>query len=87
MRSKLKQFLEIQSTDHVVFYDQKIVSMEYLDKKIQFQFGCYRIRDNSNFGFIKTPNGEFFEVSRAFKSAKNISKTEIEKLLGEGKNG
>lgn len=87
MHTKLKEFLEIISDDHVVFYNQKIVSMDYLDKKIQFQFGCFRIRDNSNFGFIKTPKGEFFEVSRAFKSAKLVSKTQIEKLLGESKNG
>jgi hypothetical protein len=41
-----------------------------------------RIRDNANLGFLKTPKNEFFLVTRIHKTAKKISKIEVEQLGG-----
>jgi hypothetical protein len=78
----LRQFIELESNHHVVFYDSKIVNMDYLKSEKQFQFGCLRIRDNANLGFLKTPKNEFFLVTRIHKTAKKISKIEVEQLGG-----
>lgn len=79
----LREFIDLESSHHVVFYDSKIVIMDYLkSEKKQFQFGCFRIRDNANLGFLKTPKNEFFLVSRIHKTAKKVSKIEVEQLGG-----
>lgn len=78
----LREFIELESSHHVVFYDSKIVIMDYLKPEKQFQFGCFRIRDNANLGFLKTPKNEYFLITRIHKMAKKISKIEVEQLGG-----
>ena len=78
----LREFIDLQTNHHVVYYDKKIVIMDYLKLEKQFQFGCFRIRDNANFGFLKTPKNEFFLVTRVHKTAKKISKIEVKQWGG-----
>ena len=71
-------FKNTDSPNHVVFYNGKIVDMGYSgSQKDQFKYGCMRIYDNlgtgktpTNIGFIKTPSGEIYEISRDSRRAK-----------------
>lgn len=78
----LTTFLSTNYKNHVVFYNNKIVDMDYVEKKEQFKYGCMRIADNiaiSDVGFIKSPKSEFYIVSRGSKTAKKITLDEIKK--------
>ncbi len=76
----IRQLISIISKNHVVLYNNKIVDMGYIEGlKHQFKFGAMRIRDNlgtgqtpTTVGFIKTPKGEYFSISRDSASAKRI---------------
>ena len=76
------QFIKESSKNHTVFYNGKAVSMDYLGKKPkdEFKFAGMRIADNlstGGVGFIKTPKGEYYQVSSANRSAKKVSKKEV----------
>jgi hypothetical protein len=80
--SVASQFVSGQSKNHTVFYNGKVVSMDYLGKKPkdEFKFAGMRIADNlstGGVGFIKTPKGEFYKVSSSNRSAKKSSKEEV----------
>ena len=45
-------------------------------EKKQFQFGCMRISDNlpaDGIGYVRTPNGKYYEISRSSRMAKPIT--------------
>ena len=76
----ITEFLTTDYKNHVVFYNGKIVEMDYIERKQQFKFGCMRIADNiaiSDVGYIKTPKSQYYIVSRNFRTAKKISVDEI----------
>ena len=80
--SVASQFVTGQSKNHTIFYNGKIVNMDYLGKKPkdEFKFAGMRIADNlstGGVGFIKTPKGEFYKVSNSNRSAKKASKEEV----------
>lgn len=78
----LTTFLSTDYKNHAVFYNGKIVEMDYLEKKEQFKYGCMRIADNiaiSDVGFIKTPKSQYYIISRSCRTAKKISVDEIKK--------
>lgn len=80
--SVASQFVTGQSKNHTVFYNGKVVNMDYLGKKPkdEFKFAGMRIADNlstGGVGFIKTPKGEFYKVSDSNRSAKKSSKEEV----------
>ena len=75
-------FIKGNSKNHTVFYNGKVVNMDYLGKKPkdEFKFAGMRIADNlstSGVGFIKTPKGEYYQVSTANRSAKKVSEKEV----------
>jgi len=85
VRAQLKQLNEVGGINnqptHTVFYNGKAVDMGYAGTpKEQFKFGAQRIADNlgtgghtSDTGYVKTPDGKYFEVSRSNSSAKPVS--------------
>ena len=76
-----EEFINTNSPNHVVFYNEKIVDMGYSgSQKNQFKYGCMRISDNlgtgetpTNIGFIKTPSGEIYEIKRGCRIAKKTT--------------
>lgn len=69
---------KVAVTNHTVMYDGKTIDMGYIgsNQKEQFKYGCMRIVDNSPEGYIKTPKGEFYYVSRSNKKAIKLSPAE-----------
>jgi uncharacterized protein YjfI (DUF2170 family) len=85
MMDLLTQFLNTKYNNHAVFYNGKIVEIDYTDKKREFKIGCMRIIDNlpiNSIGFVKTPKSEYYIISHSCKSAKKISIDEIKKQIG-----
>lgn len=80
----LTQFFTTTYNHHAVFYNGKIVEIDYVDKKREFKVGCKRVIDNlpiNSKGFIKTPKSEYYIISHSCKSAKKISEDEIKKYF------
>lgn len=74
----LIKFLATNSSSHIVFYDNKFVELIDLQNNDNaFKLACYRVRDNSNHGYVKTPNGSFYKISRQSKMATKTTPTEI----------
>ena len=79
-------FINIESQHHILLYNNRVVSMDYISgQKQQFKFGCARISDNlgtgetpTDVGFIKTPSGLFYQVSRSARSAKKVEQSEVQ---------
>jgi len=73
------------SENHVVIYNRQYVDMGYVeDPKEQFKMAAMRVYDNlgtgkdaTDTGYIRTPQGEFFKVTRANKTAVKVSPDEI----------
>lgn len=80
-----QQFVDTDSVHHVVFYNGKIVEMSYVkNPKEQFKYAGMRIQDNlgtganpTNEGYIRTPKGEFFKITKGSKTAKKVTVDEI----------
>ncbi|MFM6152145.1 MAG: hypothetical protein ACKPE3_03945 [Sphaerospermopsis kisseleviana] len=80
----LLQFLTTTYSHNAIFYNEKIVEINYTDKKREFKIGCQRIIDNlpiNSQGIIKTPKSEYFLVSHSCKTAKRINEDEIKKYF------
>jgi len=78
----IQEFINSSCKNHLVYYQDKIVEIDYCDFKNQFQIACFKVRDNSSIGFVKTPKGEYFMVSRQFRSAKKFSEQKILEFFG-----
>lgn len=70
----------IKSKNHQLFYNGKVVDMGYVpNAKEQFKYAGMRVSDNNaSEGFIKTPKGEIFRVSKDSKTAKKLSGSDFE---------
>jgi hypothetical protein len=79
----LLEFIQGSYQDHVIFYNGKIVSLSQFPRKEQFKIGCRRVHDNSPIGWIKTPEGTYFEVNRTRKLAVKTSSQQILATMGE----
>jgi hypothetical protein len=74
-----------KTQNHQVYYNGKVVDMGYItNPKEQFKYASQRISDNlgtggntEEVGYVKTPDGKIFEVSRSNKSAKLLSGDEL----------
>ena len=74
----LKEPKDLKTDNHQVYYNGKVVDMAYIkNPKEQFKYASQRISDNlgtggntEEVGYVKTPEGKIFEVSRKNKSAK-----------------
>lgn len=73
----LLEFLDSKLPHHVIYYNNKIVSLSQFPRKNQFKIGCRRIADNAPLGWIKTPQGTYFEVSQTRRLALKTSSQEI----------
>lgn len=78
---------ETKPTDtHQVYYNGKVVNMDYIkNPKEQFKYGAQRIADNlgtgghtENVGYVKTPDGKIYEVSRSSRKAKPLTGDALE---------
>jgi hypothetical protein len=69
--------LDSKLPHHVIYYNNKWVSLEQFPRKEQFKIGCRRIADNASLGWIKTPRGTYFEVSQTRRLALKTSSQEI----------
>ena len=79
----LLEFIQVNHEDHVIYYNNKIVSLSQFPRKEQFKIGCRRIADNAPLGWIRTPKGEYFEVTRTRKLAIKTSSQQILATMGE----
>ena len=80
----LTTFIDTKYKHHTVFYNGKIVEIDYVDKKREFKIGGMRISDNlptSEVGFIKTPKAEYYLISDSCRSAKKISVDAMKKYF------
>lgn len=84
-KREVEKFINTDNLNHTVFYNGKIVDMGYAgDQKEQFKFGAMRIADNlgtgetpTEVGFVKTPDGQFYKVTRGKKTAQKVNKAEV----------
>ena len=69
-------------THHLVAYNDKLVSMRYIETvKDQFKYAGMRVHDNSApEGFIITPKGEVFRVTRGRRMAIRLDEVESDKI-------
>lgn len=70
-----KEMPKNETSHHLAFYNNKMVIMNYVDKKEEFKYACMRIRDNINagdFGYVITPKNKKYLVNRESKIAKLI---------------
>lgn len=84
MNHLINNFINSNSKHHQIFYNNKIVIIDYVDKKREFKIGCMRIIDNILIdykGFIKTPKSEYYMISHDSKSAKKISLEDLIKTF------
>jgi hypothetical protein len=82
-KQPLLEFLNSKLPHHVIYYNNKWVTLEQFPKKEQFKIGCRRIADNASLGWIKTPQGTYFEVNRIRRLALKITPQEILQTMGE----
>ena len=76
MNDLINNFINSNSKHHQILYNNKIVIIDYVDKKREFKIGCMRIIDNISInskGFIKTSKSEYYMISHDSKSAKKIT--------------
>ena len=73
----------LKTENHQVYYNGKVVDMGYTGKE-QFKYGAQRISDNlgtggytEDVGYVKTPDGKIYEVSRSSKKAKLLEGDEL----------
>jgi hypothetical protein len=78
---KLVEFVNSTSVHYVVFYDNKMVELLDLDPILpdtkKFQIACYRVRDNSRYGYVRTSKGQFYLITHTSKIAKKITIADI----------
>jgi len=85
LKNLKEKFINSNSKNHIVMYNNKIVEMNYISsQKEQFKFGAMRIQDNlgtgqapTQEGYIKTPKREFYKIERSSRTAKLISSKEV----------
>ena len=59
---------------HVAVYGDRVVPMDYIaDRKREFSAACMRCVDNAGEGWVVTPGGAVFSVSRAYRSARRVA--------------
>lgn len=81
----MEKLINYQSQNVVVSYRDKVVDMGYVtgtiniqrkltkkEEREQFKLGCMRIIDNNFDGFVKSPSGKIYQVSRNNRSAKLV---------------
>jgi len=72
----------ISSPHHQVAYNDKVVSMDYIsDPKNQFKMSGMRVADNlkaGGKGYILTPKGQIYEITRESRKAKLLKGDEAE---------
>ncbi len=100
-KKQLDMFVD-KTENHQIYYNGKVVDMGYVPNlKEQFKRAGQRIADNlgtgvhkEDAGYIKTPDGKIYEVSRTNKTAKLLSGDKLTEaqlkfkptLTTEGKN-
>src|SRR3990172_4040324 len=50
---------------HLAAYNDKLVEVVQDNPRDEFRLACMRVRDNANAGYVLTPKGELFALSRA----------------------
>lgn len=59
---------------HFAVYNDKVIPMDYIpDPKQQFRFAGQRIIDNNAEGFVVTPKGEVFSITKGSRRAKPVT--------------
>lgn len=78
---RLVEFIGSTSVHYVVFYDNKMVELVDLDPIFpdtkKFQIACYRVRDNSKYGYVRTSKGQFYLITHTSKIAKKVTIADI----------
>lgn len=78
---KLVEFVNSTSVHYVVFYDNRMVELLDLDPILpdtkKFQIACYRVRDNSKYGYVRTSKGQFYLITHTSKLAKKVTIADI----------
>jgi hypothetical protein len=69
---------------HVAFYSGKAVLMDYItNKKEQFRRAAQRIADNGASGFVITPKGQVYAVTRDKRMASPVTGEHAEYVLDQ----
>ena len=72
---------ENQTDHHIAIYNNKTVIMDYIDNpKEEFKYACFRVRDNlktGTVGYVITPKGKKYLISRESRKAKLITEKDI----------
>jgi hypothetical protein len=66
---------------HIAVYNDKVVPVEMDNPRDEFKSAAMRVVDNASKGFVVTPKGEVFALSRETRMAKRVAGSEKEAVL------
>ena len=69
--------------NHLSFYNGKIFTIQDDDKKAEFRYAAMRVVDNAKDGYVLTPKGKIYHVSRYSRGAKLLSVTDGNSVLAD----
>jgi len=65
----------LTNAHHLAVYNQKVVVLDYVEKKQEFKWAAIRCADNMSsgtVGYVITPNGEQWLITRESRRAKRV---------------